>query len=51
MDTDSSNEDSRGSSTETLSANLDGHVGQESGSSDGENTPTSDEHGVNQTPT
>jgi hypothetical protein len=33
MDTDSSNEDSRGSSTETISANLEGHVCQESISS------------------
>jgi hypothetical protein len=32
MDTDSSNEDSRGSSTETVSANLEGHLCQESGS-------------------
>jgi len=33
MDTDSSNEDSRGSSTETVSANLEGHLYQETESS------------------
>ena len=33
MDTDSSNEDSRGSSTETVSANLEGHLCQETESS------------------
>ena len=38
MDTDSSNEDSRGSSTETVSANIDGFLCQESDSNDGEST-------------
>lgn len=43
MDTDSSNEDSRGSSTETVSANLDGFLCQESDSSNGESPLLSEE--------
>ena len=42
IDTDSSNEDSRGSSTGTLSAILDGIFGQESTSSDGQSTVIAD---------
>jgi len=48
MDTDSSNEDSRGSSNETLSAILYGNVAQESTSSDGQNTLLGDGEGFNQ---
>ena len=43
MDTDSSNEDSRGSSTETVSANLDGLLVQESDSSNSESNFLSEE--------
>lgn len=45
MDTDSQSEDSRGSSTETLSASLDGLISQESQPSDSQTTVFTDQLG------